>query len=87
MGVISSSWMEIVCQRPGSIIGCWSFSGAGRVWLAHFDRTPKRMPMSAECRERLKKQFTPEIQALEKLIDRDLSHWHGVCPSKAGEKE
>jgi len=34
-----------------------------------------RPPMDSHVRERLKRQFAPEVERLSRLIDRDLSHW------------
>lgn len=35
----------------------------------------RRPPMDPELRRRLKREFTPEVKRLGKLLDRDLMHW------------
>ena len=35
----------------------------------------EREPMDPELRRQLVSEFTPEVQELGKLINRDLSHW------------
>jgi hypothetical protein len=35
----------------------------------------RRVPMCAELRERLKREFAPEIERLSDLLQRDLTHW------------
>jgi hypothetical protein len=45
------------------------------VWDFCFDGGEAFPPLNPELERRLKRRFLPEVEALERLIDRDLSAW------------
>jgi hypothetical protein len=45
------------------------------VWRFCFEGGEEFPPLDAELEARLKERFRPEVEALERLIDRDLSAW------------
>jgi hypothetical protein len=53
------------------------------VWRFCFVGGERFPPLDADLEQRLRKRFLPEVEALERLIARDLSAWKYKCPAKS----
>ncbi len=52
-----------------------AFRKLSLIWAKFNTRHQFREPIAPDLRKKLILEFTPEIEALNKLIDKDLSHW------------